>query len=183
MRRLLVTLLTATVLISCAGDSDTFKLKGTAQNFEDGTEILVYSIKNSNQPKVIDTLTVTDGKFEATYPKSDSLAVNYLTVKNVRGNIVYFPENEDLTATLYKDSIGSSYVTGGPQNAAFRDFTEKMRVINDKKQANIQNFRQAQAAGDTISVKQVQEENLALVEQENKYKKSLLKITKTRYFR
>ena len=114
--------------------------------------------------------------------KVTRLAVNYLTVKNVRGNIVYFPENEDLTATLYKDSIGSSYVTGGPQNAAFRDFTEKMRAINDKKQANIQNFRKAQASGDTISVKQVQEENLQLVEKENKFKKEFVKNNKNSLF-
>lgn len=182
MRRLLFTLLTAILLTSCAGDSDTYTLKGSADNFEDGTEIYVYSVKGSNQPKVIDTLTITKGAFEATYPKSDTLSVNYLTVKNMRANIVYFPENEDMKATLYKDSIGSSFVTGGKQNDAFRTFSEKMRTINEKKQADIKEFREAQASGDTATVKKIQEENLALSKEETEFKKEFIQNNKNSLF-
>ncbi|RFN57956.1 TlpA disulfide reductase family protein [Marixanthomonas ophiurae] len=182
MRRILFTLLTAILLTSCAGDSNTYTLKGTASNFKDSTDIYVYSIKNSNQPKVIDTLTIMDGKFEGTYPKSDSLSVNYLTVNGVRANIVYFPENVDMKATLYKDSIGSSFVTGGKQNEAFKSFSEEMRGINEKKQADIEEFRKAQASGDAATVKRIQEENLALTKQETELKKDFIKSNKNSLF-
>lgn len=182
MRRILVTLLTAILLTSCAGDSDTYKLQGTANNFEDSTKVYIYSIKNNNQPTVIDTLTIMDGKFEATYPKTDSLTVNYLTVQNVRANIVYFPENVDLKATLYKDSIGSSYVTGGKQNESFRTFSKEMRSINEEKQAQVKEYREAQANGDTETVEQIQENNKALMDKEANYKKEFIKNNKNSLF-
>tara|TARA_R110000823_G_scaffold307312_3_gene430143 strand:+ start:46051 stop:47229 length:1179 start_codon:yes stop_codon:yes gene_type:complete len=182
MRRLLVTLLTATLLISCAGDSNTFTLKGTANNFDDGTEVYVYSIKDSNQPKVIDTLTIKNGTFEGTYPKSDSISVNYINVEGVQANIVYFPENEDMNATLYKDSIGSSFVSGGKQNEAFTSFSEKMRTINEKKQAQMKEFRSAQQSSDVATIKQIQQENAALTKEETEFKKEFIKNNKNSLF-
>ncbi|PVW15776.1 TlpA disulfide reductase family protein [Marixanthomonas spongiae] len=182
MRRILVTLLTTILLISCAEDSNTYTLQGTAKNFEDGTNVYVYSIKENNQPKVIDTLTITNGTFKGTYPKSDSLFVNYLTVDGVRANIVYFPENKDLEATLYKDSISASYVSGGKQNEAFREFSENMRDLNQKKQDQVAQFRAAQSSGDTDAVQQIQKENQALMDEETSYKKEFIKNNKNSLF-
>lgn len=182
MRRILATLLTATLLISCSGDSDTYKLSGTAQNFEDGTEIYVYRIKDSNQPKVIDTITVTNGKFEATYPKSDSLSVNYLTVENVRGNVVYFPENVDLKATLYKDSLNASFVNGGKQNEVFRTLANKLKAINKQKQENIEQYRAAQRSGENVSVQEIQQKNMKLTNEEDAYKVEFMQNNKNSLF-
>ena len=182
MRRLLATLLTATLLISCAGDSNTYKLQGTAKNFDDGNKVYVFSIKDSNQPKAIDTLSITNGTFEGTYPKSDSSSVNYINVEGVQANIVYFPENEDLKATLYKDSIGSSFVSGGKQNEAFTSFSEEMRSINEEKQAQMKAFRTAQQNGDVEAIKQIQEENMALTKEETKFKKEFIKSNKNSIF-
>ncbi|WP_034257925.1 TlpA disulfide reductase family protein [Altibacter lentus] len=169
MRRL-TTILVTLVLISCASDSNTFYLEGTAEGFADGTKIYVYEVDH-NQPKVIDTLTVENGSFSASYPKSEAITVNYLRVDNTNASIVYFPENEDMNATIYKDSINSSYISGGKQNEAYRSFAQQIRSFNKRKQSSMERFKQARNEQDNVAIATIQQENAALVTEEGEYKK------------
>jgi thiol-disulfide isomerase/thioredoxin len=157
-------------IISCNTNSDTYKIFGNAPGFDDGTEILVYQVSDNNQPQVIDTLKINNQKFEGVYPKSDQLSINYLTVSNASGNILYFPENSDLNATIYKDSIYASYFTGSSQNDTYKDFSKKMLEFNNDKQKNIEKFRKAKLEQDGILVKELQDDNKAIAEEETDYK-------------
>ena len=167
---LMVTLL----LLSCESNTNTFTLQGSAQGFEDGYTILVYQLNpESNQPSVIDTLTVTNGTFSGTYEQSDLNTVNYLSFDN-KGNIAYFPENEDLRVTVYKDSINSSFVSGSPQNDAYTDFTEAIRGFAAQKQANAQRYKTAVQQQDNMLVAQIRQENTDLVSRELIYKQKFI---------
>lgn len=169
MRRFF-TLIITLFIISCNTNSDTYKIFGNAPGFDDGTEILVYQVSDNNQPQVIDTLKINNQKFEGVYPKSDQLSINYLTVSNASGNILYFPENSDLNATIYKDSIYASYFTGSSQNDTYKDFSKKMLEFNNDKQKNIEKFRKAKLEQDGILVKELQDDNKAIAEEETDYK-------------
>ncbi len=174
MRQILVLFLTITLtFFSCQDTSDTYTLKGEATGFADGTEVLIYSFKNK-QPQVIDTLLISDGKFSGTYPNTTGLNLNFMRVGNTNGTIIYFPENEDLTAILYKDSIQTSRVVGGPQNQAYSDFADNITKFNAKKQTSMERFQNAQATNDTAAIIQLQSENLNLMGQETEYKKEFL---------
>lgn len=173
MRLIFASLLTIS-LISCNKDTNSYKLEGDAVGFADGTEIFVYTLENK-QPKVIDTLKVTEGKFSATYPKSDAVNLNFLRINEVNGSIIFFPENEDMVATIYKDSIQASRIVGGKQNEAYSNFVSKMMVFNKKKQASMERFQVARQANDTTTIAQIQSENLNLVGEETEYKKQYLK--------
>ena len=172
MRRLFALLITIT-LISCDQNSDSYKLTGSAEGFADGTKITVFTIEDK-QPKAIDTLTVENGAFSATYPKSDEIPVNYLRIDELNATILYFPENEDLKATLYKDSIQSSYISGGNQNEVYRGFSEKLREFNKRKQEKVERFKQAQTEQDNALVQQIQQENLQLMNEEREYRKQFV---------
>ena len=173
MRRLFALLITIT-LFSCNQDSNSYKLTGTAEGFKDGTTITVHTIE-AKQPKVIDTLTITNGKFEATYPKSEDIPVNFLRIDELNATVLFFPENEDLKVTLYKDSVQSSFVSGGNQNEIYRNFSKKLRDFNKQKQSNIERFKQAQTEQDNAMVQQIQQENLQLMNQETAYRKAFIK--------
>ena len=137
MRLIFASLLTIS-LISCNKDTNSYKLEGDAVGFADGTEIFVYTLENK-QPKVIDTLKVTEGKFSATYPKSDAVNLNFLRINEVNGSIIFFPENEDMVATIYKDSIQASRIVGGKHlpDGDFENYSVKDGVIVVKKGAII----------------------------------------------
>jgi peroxiredoxin len=169
MRRLFAVILTI-VLVSCNTDTNTYKLDGVAQGFENETPILVYQIEN-NQPKVIDTLLIMDGKFSGEYPKSEESNIRYLNIAKLNANVIFFPENDDLKVTLFKDSIQSSFVTGGAQNESYNAFTVKLRGFNRQKQTNIELYRDAYGKQDKALMEQIQNENRALAATETAYKK------------
>ena len=173
MRFILASLLTIS-LISCNKDTNSYKLEGDALGFADGTEIYVYTLEN-RQPKVIDTITITEGKFSATYPKNDTSSLNFLRLNEVQGSVLFFPENEDMKATIYKDSIQASRITGGKQNNAYSQFVDKMTGFNKKKQASMDRFREARLANDTATIAEIQSKNLNIVAEETEYKKEFLK--------
>lgn len=172
--RILFSIMAAAFLVACQGESNTYKVSGTAEGFEDGTEIFVNQINPvSNQPSIIDTIVVTGGKFSASYPKSDMSTVNYLSVGQ-QGNIAYFPENKDLQVTMYKDSIQASYVTGSPQNDAYREFVSTITDYGRRRQDITTRYRTAQQQQDGVLVAQLQAENAKVLEDEVAYKKNFI---------
>lgn len=173
MRLILATLLTIS-LISCNNDSNSYELSGEAVGFENGTQIYVYTLEN-RQPKILDTLTVSEGKFAATYPKVDESSLNFLRVNEVKGSVLFFPENVDMTATIYKDSIQASRVRGGKQNEAYSQFVEKMTAFNQRKQESMEQFREARLSNDTATITAIQSKNLNIVAEETAFKKEFLK--------
>lgn len=170
----LLLFLCATVLLSCATDSKTFNLKGTATGFDDGYEIIVYQIEPANnQPEIIDTLVVKGGSFSGTYPTSEVNRINYLSF-NQLGTVAYFPENENLNVTVYKDSIDASYVTGSMQNDEYQKFTSKIRDFAAQRKALSMRYQQAQQQQDNLLVNQIRQENADIGTQEKILKQKFI---------
>lgn len=172
--RLIIATLLALSIVSCNKDTNTYKLEGEAVGFPEGAKIYVYGLENK-QPKAIDTLTVTDGKFSASYPKTEGATLNFLRFDDMNGSVLLFPENEDMFATIYMDSIQASRVKGGKQNEAYSGFVDRMISYNKKKQASMERFRDARQNNDTAAIATLQSENLNLVGEETEYKKQFLK--------
>ncbi len=181
MRQFFLIFLTAIAVYSCNKDTNSYTLEGDAVGFADGSEILVYTFEN-RQPKIMDTLVVTDGKFSGTFPKQEGVHLNFLRVDGGNGSVLFFPENEDMTATIYKDSLQSSRIVGGAQNETYSNFVGKMKEFNAQKQQNIERFRSAQQINDTAEIAQIQVENLNLMNKETEFKKEYLKEHKKSLF-
>ncbi len=169
MRRILALLLTLSI-ISCTTDNPNYELKGNALGFADGTKIFVYTISDNNQPKAIDTLTVTNESFTGVYPKSENLSINYLQVEKTKGNILFFPENTNLKATLYKDSLTSSFVTGSQQNDSYKLFNEKIVYFNKQKSNNIEAYKTARREQDNLLAADLKKQSRIIAETEKNYK-------------
>lgn len=168
MRRLFAAFLTIT-LISCNTETNTYNIDGVAEGFEENTPILVFTVEN-NQPTVIDTIVVVNGKFTGKLDKTEDPNIHYLNIEKYKGNVLFFPENDDLTVTLYKDSIQASFVSGGAQNASYTEFSRKLRSFNAQKQLNIESYRDASAAQDNNALIQIQNANKKLVAEEIAFK-------------
>ena len=170
----LVCLLAAVTFMACESDSSSFTLEGSASGFEDGTSVYVYKVGGDNRPEIADTLTINQGTFKGSFPKTEEISVNYLTIDGAQANVIYFPENENLKATIYKDSIAASFVSGSKQNDAYATFSKKMKEFNEQKASNVQRFNQARREQDNMLVSQIQQENIALVAEETSYKKNFI---------
>ena len=175
MRRL--TYLFITVLfISCNNtDSNTYTLEGNALGYADGTEVFLYEIDGNNQSTIKDTLTVTKNKFSTSFVKSDETALHFLRIDTSPNNILFFTENENLKANIYKDSITSSFVTGGMQNELFVAYNKEMAKMLKKRIATNQAYQTAQAEQDGILITELRQENIALAAKERAFKREFVK--------
>ena len=174
MRRFLALLLTLSI-ISCSSDSSTYKLEGNADGLADGTQIFVSKVLKNNQSEVIDTLIVKNNSFNGKYSKNNELSIHYIQVERRKGSVLFFPENTDLKATLFKDSIQSSFVTGSHQNDSYKMYSEKIRDYSSQKKKNIELFKVARLEQDNMLASDLQKENIALDNQEKEYKKQFIK--------
>ena len=181
MRRLFWSFITLT-LLACAGNSDSFTLEGDAEGFADNTKVYVYAIYGDNRPVILDTLQITNGGFEGVYAKTDKPSLNYLSVEGTQNNIIYFPENTNLKAVVYKDSVDASYVSGSPKNEAYHTFEREIASYTNKKKEQVQRFQQARREQDNLLAQQIQQENLALINQEINYKKNFIQENMDSFF-
>ncbi len=121
------------LIVSCQKEEKGYSIIADAAGFEDGTEVYINAISQSNRPVVIDTAIINQEKFQITLPPAESYDFNYLTFKNVRGNVLYLAENNPIKITIYKDSLRSSMVKGGEENELFFDYIKKVRAYSDQK--------------------------------------------------
>lgn len=169
MRRFLPLIITI-ILFGCQKESNTYNIDGVAQGFSDGTQIIVYERLDNKQPEPVDTLTVQGEKFTASYPKSDKLSMGYLMVEEPRGSVAFFPENDDLKVYMYKDSMASSYTSGGAQNELYREYLGQIRQYAQKSQELSQQFQQARREQDNLLATDIQKVSASLAADQKAYK-------------
>lgn len=160
--------------ISCESDSDSYKLSANAFGFENDTEVFIYQVDSNNQPQVIDTLKVTNEKFEARYSNSSDSQLHLLKINGVNKSLLYFGENEDIKFNIYKDSILSSYATGGRQNELYNEFNNTIKNLALERASNTEKYKQAQAEQDGILITELRAKDQALAQQEKDYKREFV---------
>jgi len=175
MRRVFSLFITL-LLISCdQNDSDSYSIEGNAFGYEDGTPVYLFEIDNNNNSNIMDTLVVKRGKFTGSYLKIDDTALHFFRVGDSKGNILFFIENEDLKVTIYKDSLGSSFVTGGLQNELYTEYQSKIAQLARKRIETTDAYRTAQREQDGILIAELRKENIAISVEETAYKRKFVR--------
>ena len=181
MKRLFYSIL-ALLFLACGEDQNSFTLKGTAYGFEDGTNVFLYELDQNNQSQIIDTLVITNQKFEEKYPKIEGTKLNFLKVENTPNNIVFFVENENINAQIFADSLASSVVTGGRQNELYNEYLTVTKGFSERKLKITQDFKNAQAQQDETLFNKLRDENNALLMEESSYKRNFVKTNNNSLF-
>ncbi len=172
MRRLFAVLITIS-LISCNKDTNSYTISGVATGFDDNTALLVYTLED-NSAKIVDTLIVSNGKFSGEFSKKETSNVHYFHLPEYKANILFFPENEDLNVTLYKDSIQSSFISGSPQNEAYTIYNQKLRSYNAIKKDHSSRFQTARSQNDRAAIAKIQNEARVMAAEESAIKKEFI---------
>ena len=158
--------------VACTTDTNTYTLSGSADGLTDGSKVIIYSLKD-NRTNVIDTLFIKSGSFSGTFKKTAEPSMYFMVVNN--SSIPYFPESEDLKATIYKDSIQASYVTGNLQNDSYREFAINSRKVTKLRTEISDSYRAAKRANDAALIKKLQQQNVMVTNNEVAFKKNFAK--------
>lgn len=162
-------------LASCDSGSG-YTLSGTVDDYTEGQKLYLAELnQNNNQTTIIDTLEVSDGRFEATYPAKKQPTVSFLTLDGVRGNVLFIAEKDiAVHVDMYADSLYTSTVTGGDHNELLYDYLGEVLQTNRKFQDLRQEMMQAYSDEDTVKLEELEMRQQELIDQDKETKVALV---------
>ncbi|MBG6133540.1 peroxiredoxin [Aquimarina sp. EL_43] len=164
---------TILLLVACQKDQKGYTITANTAGFEDGTVVYVNAISQSNRPIIIDSASIQQDKFEITLPPPENNDFNYLTFKDIRGNVLFMAENNPIEMTIYKDSLRSSVVKGGSENELFFSYINTIKKYGEEK-LNLNNqYQIASKLGETDKVVKIALERQELIEKEKQFRKDI----------
>ncbi|WP_074410010.1 MULTISPECIES: TlpA disulfide reductase family protein [Aquimarina] len=164
---------TVLLLVACQKDQKGYTITANTAGFEDGTVVYINSISQSNRPIIIDSVSIQQDKFQITLPPPENSDFNYLTFKDIRGNVLFMAENNPIEMTIYKDSLRSSMVKGGSENELFFSYINTIKKYGEEK-LNLNNqYQIASKLGETDKVVKIALERQELVEKEKQFRKDI----------
>ncbi|KAA1243968.1 TlpA disulfide reductase family protein [Aquimarina sp. RZ0] len=130
-----IILLTIILLsIACEKQEKGYSISAETNGFDDGVIVYVNAVSESNRPTIIDSTTIQQGKFKISLPPVEENDFNYLTFKDIQGNVLFLAENNPIKMTVYKDSLRSTVIKGGSENKLFFEYLGKMTAYSKEKQ-------------------------------------------------
>ncbi|MBW1299098.1 redoxin domain-containing protein [Aquimarina litoralis] len=120
--------------VACQKEEVGYSITAETEGFDDGVTVYVNAINRSNRPSIIDSTTIQNGKFKIALPVVEDNDFNYLTFKGIPNNVLYLAENNPIKMTIYKDSLRSSVIKGGPENQLFFSYLKKMTDYGKQRQ-------------------------------------------------
>jgi len=121
--------------IACQKEEKGYSIAAETEGFEDGITVYVNAVNQSNRPTILDSAIIKKGTFKISLPVVEDHDFNYLTFKGFSSqNVLFLAENHPIKMTIYKDSLRSSIIKGGPENDLFFDYLNKMTTYGKEKQ-------------------------------------------------
>lgn len=121
MKKLLLSIVAALLILSSCNKSNQFKVKLNLDNSDGQTAYLIKTL-DGKKPIVMDTIVFADNKAEVTLDYDDPQAMYILFFKETRENMTLFPENHDVTVTGDMNDFMHAEATGGVTQNAFNDY-------------------------------------------------------------
>jgi len=175
MKKFLLSLSIILGLVACNGKPDGYVLNGTISgNVENGTQVFIRKINESNQPYDIDTTTVENGKFSIS-GLADSPDLIYLFIDKIQGYTPLVAEKGTIELTAQKDSLNFAKVKGTVQNDIFYKYLDKSRELSDRAMSIQKDLQQATMAGNEATVNSLRDEFTELQEEYKNFELNFIK--------
>ncbi|MEE4257122.1 MAG: DUF4369 domain-containing protein, partial [Bacteroidales bacterium] len=144
MKKLIVLLLTAIVMISCTSEKkeNQYTLKVNVDTLVDGYAYLQSRV-NGEWIK-LDSAMMAEGSFNMD-GTVENPEMNYVYIKGIQRNVPLFLDQGDIVINVFKDDYAATTITGSAAHDEYRAFQDEMDVINDKKRGVYDQYRTAKA--------------------------------------
>ena len=155
------------LLISCSNDSEKFKIIGTT-DLDDGKKIYRVVADQNNQPIVLDTIPVSNGKFEfqGTVLEPD---INFLYIEGVQGNVGFIIEPGTIKVKLNKGDLGSSEFKGTESNDSYLLYKNETKSLVNSLNEIATEYERAIALGDDLLANDLAEQHNELRKKVKEY--------------
>jgi len=149
MKKFALILLIGSILASCTGPKDQFKITGTINGIDTG--MIYLQKKDQDQWVNVDSARLDKGKFVFT-GKIDVPEMWHLTLGN-QLLVTVFVENAPIEVRIFPDSLEKSTVTGSATHDIYRKYLAMNDSLNMKMDDVYKQWKNAKEAGDTTGMK------------------------------
>jgi len=157
MSRILLFLSVTTLsLIACQSDSNTLKIKGSA-DLTDNSILYHIVADNNNQPKILDTIKIDKGVFELNTQILEP-EFHFIQIEGQGTPFPFIAENGTVSLEIYKDSIGLSKATGTVSNDDFMRYKSETKVYIESLNGIGNDLQQALILKDSLLAQDLQEQ-------------------------
>ncbi|SEQ05205.1 TlpA disulfide reductase family protein [Flavobacterium urocaniciphilum] len=155
MKKILITLIAATFLVSCKKED--YTISGDIKNHK-GADYVYIEIQNGDKPKVIDSVKIKDGKFEFK-GKADSLDIAFIKIPAIQCIFPFVLENGSIDIKINKDSIFAPKISGTENNDDLQKFNNDIiklnKEMNDFAMKNQSAYNEATAKNDQVTIEKL----------------------------
>ncbi len=173
--RITAIVLFALSILSCTDNSKTITFTGTIKGAEDGTRIYYQKVNDNNQPYDIDTLIVKNEKIVLELEKQNYPQLGLLNFRNLNITLLFFQEDEDMSADFDLNNLYNTNVIGGKENALFTKFREEIQSFDKRRRENLEQFEQARLDQNNSEIVRIQTENAVISNEEKVFKKKFIR--------
>ena len=158
MKRILTSLILATLLLNCTPEPKGYEVIGTISGeMESGAQAFLRKTNEEGRFINVDTTVVIDGQFTFTGEQEEA-EIHYIFFDNLRGNIPFVLENGSIEVKTQRDSLAYSSIKGTAQNEMFARFLDGSRSMAYKARSMTADMRKAAAQGDTVQMNSLRQE-------------------------
>jgi len=150
----------AILAISCSNEKS-YTITASIDGVEDGRKVFLNFV-DENKLSAKDTTTVTNSTFSFT-GNIEAPDVYFISVDQIKNNFPFILENEDISLTMYKDSINTSTIEGTKENDLLQEYTKNANAIGKEIGALRSENAQAQKAQDTAWMNSLKGEYESLI--------------------
>jgi thiol-disulfide isomerase/thioredoxin len=122
-------------LVSCSSEPGYYSIEGNIDT-KDGLKVYRIIANSNNQPQIVDSTTIEKNKF-LMEGKAINPSISFIKVEGFNFNLPIIIEEGKIKVKMFKDSIGSSKISGTTSNDHFNDYkyeTKKfVKTINEIK--------------------------------------------------
>ncbi|GMN08954.1 TlpA disulfide reductase family protein [Croceitalea sp. MTPC9] len=177
MKKGLVVILIAILVIACGTGSDGYSINGEITGeLADSSKVYLKTTDSTNRLVDVDTTITVGGKFEF-QGTQDSPVLHYMVVEGIRGNWPVIVENGAITFKGQKDSLMFAKIEGTLQNEMFSEFLDESRKMQQMAQSMQQDMQKArmQSPPDSAAMTSLREEFFELQEKSKSFNIDFIK--------
>ncbi len=176
MKKILLSVGVVIFIAACATKPEGYTIEGEiAGEVENGTQVFLRKVDESNQPVDIDTTLLENGKYRFIGNGVVSPEMHYIFVDKLQGYTAVILENGEINITAQKDSLGYAKIKGAPQNDLFADYMEKSQAVNQKAMSIQKDLQKAKMEQNEASVISLTDEMMELQEEYKKFDLDFIK--------
>ncbi|NJB35721.1 TlpA disulfide reductase family protein [Croceivirga sp. JEA036] len=165
MKKILSIVTLGLLVIACSTTPEGYTINGELTgDVKNGTQVFLKTTDSIRRGLIeVDTATVENGVFTFT-GNANSPQLHYLFVDGTRANTAFVLENGTINFKAQKDSLQFAEITGTTQNELFMNYLNGQRELSNMAQSMNEEFKKANATGDTVVIGSLRDEYQELQE-------------------